>query len=409
MPALITRIGTDHQPHEAGNRPLSVIRLRPLLLLLALCHSLPSAAAPSLMRLERLQGSGEVVNGPSRDELVEGVELQAGDELQLAPGSRASLTLGRNGVLELGPGASIRIELLPFASFSDDLRTVLRLQGGYLRVIWKQRPWDVDWPLAIELGADRANLKTGEYYFALDAAKAASVGAATACVAEGQIALSWNNAAGSRLLEMGACYRRHDNSLEVSAPLSEPDWVAMRLDQRIAVMASPESVAAESEPVAVNPPIAADSPAAPALVVEAAPRLPAEAPADPVESSATYLPTPYVELEPAPEPDLAMPSETEAPTLAAPAAAQTSDQPVPVAKPAGWAVNLASFPERAPAQKELLRLQRAGFDGAIQETRIKNRLWYRVQIQGLASRDQANSLLGRLKDRGFPAAWVVAP
>ena len=307
---------------------------------------LPPIAGAQMLRLDSLQGSAELTRGQEHPLLNVGSALQADDVITLGAGARAALRLGRHGILELGPGSELAVERLPFASYADDLRTVLRLRRGFLRVIWKQPPLDIQWPLFVYLDSDRANLLSGEYFFEVGAEITAI------CVAEGGLALAGGSRDDTQALEPDRCYRLVAGIAPQAREQRPQDWIAVRenrvLDRSMWAAAKP------SAPV----------------VATVAPK-PIAKPAVP----------PAVKPKPAPAP-------------------ATAD---------AWTLNLASFPDQASADKELARVKKAGFPGVVQPAEVKGRNWYRVQIQGLASRAEAQGMAEQLKRAGFSQAWVMKP
>ena len=384
---------------------------------------MPAAAYAQgqLLRIQELQGKAELQRGGRSQAAAEGGVLQADDILVLASGARAALKLGRHGLVELGPGSSVQIERLPFATYATDLRTVLRLRQGYLRVIWKQPPLDINWPLFVYVDTDSANLITGEYFF-----EKSSLGKAgerrALCSAEGDLTLTGAGHADSTKVEADSCWIVAPGVTGLRKAVDMDDWIAVRQDRALGPVSEAPKTAVAAAP---TPALAGPAPVVAAAVPQAA--KPAEKPqlaAAPNASGAAapptlpvYVPKPAVESPPKPATNA--PATNPAPLPAyKPAPAAVVEAPKPTSKPAvassaggsgRWAVNIASVPDRPSAQKELARLGKSGFAGAIAEAEVKGKTWYRIQIQGLQSREEANDIAEQLKSAGYASPWVIKP
>lgn len=439
-------------------------------------------AQGQLLRIQELQGKAELQRGGRSQAAAEGGVLQADDTLVLGSGARAALKLGRHGLIELGPGSSVQIERLPFATYATDLRTVLRLQNGYLRVIWKQPPLDINWPLFVYVDTDSANLITGEYFF-----EKSSLGKGgerrALCSAEGDLTLTGSGHADSTKVEADNCWIVAPGVAGLRKAVDMDDWVAVRQGRALGSVAeAPKTAVASASmpaPAVASPPstVAAataqptakpaekpvektQGPSAPAVVASpnassgslaaAQPTSPVYAPKPSTESpkpaQGTPAPAPVPAYKPAPAPASSAasvnpnppplpayrPSSVAATPGSAPATSPTPaplpayqpatpapavvEAPRPTSRPATavggdgrWAVNIASLPDRASAQKELARLGKSGFVGAIAEAQVKGKTWYRIQVQGLRSREEADDIAGQLKSAGYAAPWVIKP
>lgn len=359
--------------------------------LLALLSSLPLAAGAQMLRLDSQQGAVELSRGEQHPLLNAETALQTDDVIKVGSGAGAAFRLGRHGILELGPDSELVIERLPFASYADDLRTVLRIRRGYLRVIWKQPPLDIHWPLFVYLDTDRAALASGEYFFE------AGTQVNAICVAEGELALAGGSRSDVATLEPHTCYRLVAGIPPQPRVQTPANWIAVR-ERRELDGALWATATSKAPPVAVAAgPATAPLPAAsgsPDRLLPPPATKPAVA-APPVSKPAAVAPLPA----PAPESDKPV------------VAIRPSPAPKPAATTIGgaWALNLASFPDRAAAEKELQRLKQAGFPGVIQAADVKGRNWYRVQVQNLSSREEAQDMAAQLKRVGFVNAWVMRP
>ena len=148
---------------------------------------------------------------------------------------------------------------------------------------------------------------------------------------------------------------------------------------------------------------------------------PAAEPPKPAPSTPAPASVPAYKPAPAPAPSAAAvnpnppPLPAYKPATSAPVAVVEAPKPTPkpaVASGGGsgrWAVNIASVPDRSSAQKELAKLGKSGFAGAIAEAEVKGKTWYRIQIQGLQNREEADDIARQLKSAGYAAPWVIKP
>jgi hypothetical protein len=354
-----------------------------------------------LLRVDELLGKASLLHSGQAQVAEPGAQLVAGDVLTVDRDSRVTLRLGRHGLIELGPAAEIEVERVPFATYAHDLRTILRLRSGYLRMIWKQPPLDINWPLFIYFGADRANLISGEYFFERSESRM------LACAAEGQLEIAGEGLK-QTYVNPDQCWQTAGSEPLTNAVAMEA-WVAVRQSRSLGSVA-PATVAAKSEVAAVTPkPTPSPAPKPPQEDLpnnRALPKPPSAAAVDQKPSAipgGTQSPTATQSTVPA-KPAVSKPP----PPAAEPKPKPTAPEKAP--PPAGkWAVNVASLPDRASADLELSKLKRAGFDGLIAEATVKGRVWYRVQVAGLSDAKAADVMTARLKQAGYNQVWVIRP
>ncbi len=396
--------------------------------------STASTASAQLLKLDEIQGKAEIKRGNKSQAAASGQALQADDVLTLSRDARVALRLGRHGLLELGPNSEIQVMRVPFATYADDLRTVVRLQQGYLRVIWKQPPLDINWPLFVYLDGDSAALTTGEYFFQRSGERRVF------CSAEGQAAIVGSGRSEPTMLEADNCWNVASPGAGAPAvpgamqPVDMDAWIAVRQTRALGALAQAPAAPA---PTATTPAVSASpKPSAPAAVVAEAPRT---SPAATTASSsvavdATKSQTPAAASVPAPAEPKLDPSPRPSPVTLPPPSAQvaivepprpavvrpqveapreTPGKPsAPAPRPTAggaWTLNIASFPDRASADQELRKVIKAGFPGSVAAADVKGKTWYRVQVQGLASRDEASDMATQLKSAGYPQTWVIRP
>ncbi|HEX7381679.1 MAG TPA: SPOR domain-containing protein, partial [Nevskiaceae bacterium] len=75
----------------------------------------------------------------------------------------------------------------------------------------------------------------------------------------------------------------------------------------------------------------------------------------------------------------------------------------------GWAINVASSPEQDDARRQRQRLADAGYDAVVVPAQVDGQTWYRVQLTGFGSRDEALAQVASLESRFAPGRqlWVV--
>jgi len=72
-----------------------------------------------------------------------------------------------------------------------------------------------------------------------------------------------------------------------------------------------------------------------------------------------------------------------------------------------WVVNLSSHAKEALARSEQARLQKAGIHAEIHTATIKNKTWYRIQVTGFATKNEAKERLREIEQRSdIKGAWI---
>lgn len=382
-----------------------------LLPLLALLFSaVPWRAVASVLvvqagaEAQRQSGEGAPVA------LMPQVKLFPGDRLRTGANGWLDLALGRHGVLELGGLTQLTLERVPFATFATDLQTRLRLDEGYLRVIWKHPELSLRWPLVVDLGPFRVSLTSGEYFF--ETLERQPV----LCVAEGEVAVTTPGQPQPLPLAGPACYRLLSGAPAQPASVSLAAFVPVRADRQLTALAEATGLrlagvapaappAPTTQPGFREPMEAAIDGAPPATpptaVARTAPVTMPSAPlAEPTPPSRAMAPDPpSVRSSPPPGPPVSPPARP-APTAA------------PTASPAAgrWALNVASLSSREAAERVQRELRARGFEPVIVTAEVQGRTWHRVQFTGLPDAASARALGERLAaETGYKQAWVVPP
>ena len=352
------------------------LQLAALLLGATLCD----AWAGDVLTVDAVNGSASVDRLGTHAELKAGDQLGERDVIRVEAGGSLSLAFSGHGFVELGPGAEVGIEKLPFASYADDLQTIFSLTRGYLRVVWKLPPQAGGWPLFVYFGSQHAALIPGEYFFD------SQPGVARACVAAGRLSVLANAGTELQKLRPSACYRFVAGLPPEKVLHDAAAWIAVRRSFDIDAPTSPEAMLAADD-------AGSDDPGAEALPP------PEPAPAAPARSAPPARP----ESKPA----AALAAEIKAPppsALPAPAAAASA---LPPGGAGEWDVNVASYPSVADADQHAQLLRSAGYSATVQPAQVKGQAWFRVQLRGYPSADAARTVAAELQTRfSYQGLWV---
>ncbi len=408
---------------------MSVRKLLNSALVLALAvASLTAAAEEPMLRVDAIRGLLQVERGGQVYGLHEGEALQAHDVLSTDAQGHASLGFSRYGFLELGSHARVSLDALPESSFRGDLKTVFRLDKGYLRVVWKRPPAATDWPLYVAMGETRAALGSGEYFFQQGATEQ------RLCAAAGLLTVQLGTGnEGPEQVRPPACARVRGSALEIV--VRDPDdWHLVRrafnalAGEPVIAEFSPPSSPVLRKPLDAPVPLtsSADMPAAkpgfdysllegqagPDAATEPAPRQPlplpsaqvpaALAPAAP--SAATANANAY-EVAATPSPAAAPGSLATIPDLA----------PAEVVRPQGvaagrgsWRINVASSIEEAEAKALLAHVLSLGLPARQTRVQIHGRDWYRIQVGAYPTAAAAKADSGRVAATlGLGSVWFA--
>lgn len=344
-------------------------------LLFGTCLSV--AHAGDVLTVDSVNGAASVDRLGTRNSLKAGDQLAERDVVRVEPGGSLSLAFSGHGFVELGPGAELGIEKLPFASYADDLQTIFSLTHGYLRLVWKLPPQAGGWPLFVYFGGQHAALIPGEYFFDNQS------GVARACVAAGRLSVLPNAGTDLQKLRPSACYR-FMAGLPPERVAHEPSaWLAMRRSFDIDAPTSPEAMLAAND-------AGSDDPGA-----EAMPPAPA---VTPPKAALTLQP----DLKPALPPTTAIaPRPQPAPPATAPS------QPPPAGGSGEWGINVASYPTVADADQHAQQLRGAGYAATVQPAQVRGQTWYRVQLRGYPSADAARAVAAELQSRfSYQGLWI---
>lgn len=142
--------------------------------------------APQPLRVTKVRGTATVRRNNRPVTLKDGDTIAPGEPIQVGKGASMRLNLGEQGLFELGSGARLIAQRLPEATLLGARDTSLRLERGYLRIVWAEPSSLRRWPLDVSVASWGASLQPGEYFFG------ASTDAATACSTTGEIQLKGN-------------------------------------------------------------------------------------------------------------------------------------------------------------------------------------------------------------------------
>lgn len=72
-----------------------------------------------------------------------------------------------------------------------------------------------------------------------------------------------------------------------------------------------------------------------------------------------------------------------------------------------WVINISSHVNAKAANQERARLSKLGLNAEVHSATIKNKVWYRVQIVGFATKDEAKAQLREVEQRsGIKDVWI---
>lgn len=422
----------------------------PMRLLFALIAlSLVAVAAraeDAVLTVDTVSGVVNVQRDGKQLSLQLGDVLQEQDLIQTGASGHLTLRFARHGFVDIGPDSEAGVERLPFAAYAKDLKSIFSLSRGYLRVVWKHPQISTSWPLFIYMSGHRISLTSGEFFFQHDGSEQ------LACTAAGQLALQAVGADGVETVRPPACTRLIPGLPPQTKPRNPDDWIAVRRAYDLHADASQLARLGTSE-AAVSPSVVAAPPSPPAppapVAIAAAPTqraatvpAPTSAPAreptvldvilgaaplpdagtrsnvvsrsGPV-SAAPVLPSPT----PAPKVGLSAPVATEPASANAVASARPAQPPaspavkptVPAAKTGSeWALNIASYADAASAEQQVQRLRDAGYPVVVQPATVNGKSWWRVQVPGYASQQDAKAAANEIQNKlGVRGIWVVRP
>jgi hypothetical protein len=182
-------------------------------------------AAPETIRVQSVKGRATVQRGTREIELKPGMELIEGEPLQVRSRSLLRLGVDRRALLELGPQSRLVIHKRSSSGSAEDRATWLRLERGYLRVVWNDRDDRVGrggrWPVEVSFARWLARGDGGEYFFDAD------IKSAAVCAARGPLRLSGVPESAPPVIDY-RCARLRAQQRPQLTVLDAAHWDAMR-------------------------------------------------------------------------------------------------------------------------------------------------------------------------------------
>lgn len=75
-----------------------------------------------------------------------------------------------------------------------------------------------------------------------------------------------------------------------------------------------------------------------------------------------------------------------------------------------WALNIASYADPASAERQVQLLRDAGYPVVVQPATVNGKSWWRVQVPGYASQQDAKAAANEIQNKlGVRGIWVVRP
>jgi len=329
----------------------SVPRLPHLGLLAAICLSAAAQAAPVLV-VDTIAGEASAELLGDKRRLKPGDVIREREVLHtIGPDSRLSLLFASEGLLELGADAMLAIEKLPLSADAADLRSLVSLRAGYLRVLWTPPPEQATkWPFHLFFGGQRSTLVPGEYFFERSAASLRS------CVASGRLTITAIAGDGVETLRAGACYDLQVADTAKRQQRTAANWEAVRREFT-------------TTPTGKLPPLPPAEPVAPALA-EVAPAVVTAKPAIAKPAPMLVAPTPPARIATA-----------------------------PTGKPAGWTLLLGSYGDPGNAAQVADKLRAGGYEPFTRIKEVDGKTWHSVQVRGYPSREVADAKAADVAER----------
>ncbi|TAM11297.1 MAG: SPOR domain-containing protein [Nevskiaceae bacterium] len=335
----------------------------------------PVVADPTL-RLARLVGTAMRLREGRSTAAAEGMTLRSGDILELGPDAKAALQVGVRGILQMGGGSRLVVENQPAVDQSD-APTIFNLQHGELHAVWAAQMS----PAYVYADNWRVTLDAGEYFVRKEAAPAGGADRSRVCVADGRAVFHAIDSARNGTLVSGTCGELGGDANRL-APFPANRQLALRNAFELPEAVAPALVLSGAQATA---PAAADKVAVAPVVVAQEGALATPIQARPMTPSATPAPAPILKAR---SQDLT-PSTVGSPTLPQSAETDAADR-------GGWAINVASYDEPAAAERQRAQLTGAGYRAVVVPAQINGRTWYRVQLPGFDSREDARARIASL-------------
>lgn len=176
------------------------------------------------LRVHELRGSATVQSGAQPQPLEPEAEVHENQPVQVGARSTLRLALGQRALLDLGPNSRVVVHKLPRDGKGEERATWLRLERGYLRVLWSDARGDT--PMEVSFGRWAARIGAGEHFF--DSRDRG----ASACSTNGTMSLSgvpeWTPKSLSE-----PCVALEPYRAPVEIALSEKDWTTLRTRHRL--------------------------------------------------------------------------------------------------------------------------------------------------------------------------------
>jgi len=414
------RICPNSSQRDRDNRTKVIESLRGRLLkLLVILHLglLPFAAtAEPIMVVQAMAGGADLYRMGAHLPLTIGEALGERDLIKVGLGGHVRLKLLGQDVFDIGPQTELGLEKLPSSTNADDQKTIISISRGVIRVARVAGTTNV--PVHIYFGGLRASVLEGAIYIEIQQQSQ------RICVESGR-AVVIPISDPPMTMPSPLCYATHAgqaaafksgdaalwSSLKSSlgpAPVAETGYPTAVVESAAPVASAPEpAVVPPTTAVpdariapAASPPVAASSSApnpAPTTIQQAAPAsIPERAPAT--------ASSPAMSVAGA----ASAPSTTPALQTSAPASSG-APAPSPIPSPAqGWTISLASVPDAIAAEREMQKLRAAGYAAVAPAVTVNGRTWYRVQLQGFSSADDARAKADEIKAKlGYANAWLI--
>lgn len=180
----------------------------------------PPFSVPRVLTVDSVEGTVRIRRGATTVPATVGTLVHEAEVLQLEPRSRARLSIGDQTLIDLGPSSRLRVQQLGREDGSG--MTNLRLDYGYLRMVWADPDGRKDRPAAISFGRWAAMVSSGEFFF-----DAQQKGRARACGLAGDLVFAGAGGDTPKRLN-GACADLPSGKQSTTVTPSTVEWQAMR-------------------------------------------------------------------------------------------------------------------------------------------------------------------------------------
>lgn len=177
-----------------------------------------------IVQVHELRGSATVQSGTQRIPLKVETEIHENQPVQVGSRSTMRLALGQRALIDMGPNSRFVIHKLPRDGKGEERATWMRLEQGYMRVVWSDDAGDT--PMEVSFGRWAARIGAGEHFFDTRGETA------SACSTSGAMRLAGVPEWTPRSLSE-PCVTLEPHRAPVEVALREKDWDTLRTKRKL--------------------------------------------------------------------------------------------------------------------------------------------------------------------------------